>query len=110
VYALTNEREWFAEAFTDGYLNGPNASESNDAHFSLPAYDRLFERQAVLPDGPEREALMRKAKNLLAAYMPYKAHAHSIANDLLQPRVRGYWRHPFMRDLWRYVGVDAQVH
>ncbi|MDH5539344.1 MAG: ABC transporter substrate-binding protein [Rhizobacter sp.] len=92
-----------------GIAYGPNASESNDAHFSLPAYDRLFERQAVLPDGPEREVLMRKANNLLAAYMPYKAHAHTIVNDLLQPRVRGYWRHPFMRDQWRYVGVVAQT-
>jgi ABC-type transport system substrate-binding protein len=34
---------------------GPNASESNDPRFALPAFDRLFERQRVLPDGPERE-------------------------------------------------------
>ena len=86
---------------------GPNAMESNDARFSLPEYDRLFERQAVLPDGPERDALMRQAKNLLVAYMPYKVHAHNVATDLRQARVRGHWRHPFMRDLWRYVGVDA---
>jgi ABC-type transport system substrate-binding protein len=86
---------------------GPNASESNDAHFSLPEYDRLFERQNVLPDGPEREALMKQAKNLLVAYMPYKVHAHNIVSDLQHPRVRGHWRHPFMRDLWRYVGVDG---
>jgi ABC-type transport system substrate-binding protein len=90
-----------------GIAYGPNASESNDAHFSLPEYDRLFERQAVLPDGPERDALMRRAKNLLAAYMPYKAHAHTIVNDLQHARVRGHWRHPFMRDLWRYVAVDG---
>jgi ABC-type transport system substrate-binding protein len=86
---------------------GPNASESNDAHFSLPEFDRLFERQAVLPDGPEREALMTQAKNLLVAYMPYKAQAHNIVTDLQHARVRGHWRHPFMRDLWRYVGVDG---
>ncbi len=88
---------------------GPNASESNDAHFSLPEFDRLFERQNTLPDGPERDALMRQAKNLLVAYMPYKVHAHNIVNDLQQPWVRGHWRHPFMRDAWRYVGVDAAL-
>lgn len=82
-------------------------NESNDARFSLPAYDRIFERQKVMPDGPERDAVMREAKNLLAAYMPYKAHSHGIVTDLLQPWVNGYWRHPFMRDLWRYVGVAA---
>jgi ABC-type transport system substrate-binding protein len=94
-------------SFFLGIGYGPNASESNDAHFSLPEYDRLFERQSVLPDGTERDALMRKAKNLLVAYMPYKAHAHNINSDLQHARVRGHWRHPFMRDLWRYVGVDA---
>ncbi|MBS0444697.1 MAG: bicyclomycin resistance protein [Proteobacteria bacterium] len=95
-------------AFFLGIGYGPNAGESNDARFSLPAYDRLYERQDVLPDGPERDAVMRDAKNLLAAYMPYKAHAHTILTDLLQPRVRGYVRHPFMRDNWCYVGVDRE--
>jgi ABC-type transport system substrate-binding protein len=86
---------------------GPNKGESNDSRFALPAFDRLFERQNVLPDGPERMALMQEGKNLLVAHMPYKVHAHRIINDLAQPGVRGYWRHPFMRDLWRYTGVDA---
>ena len=102
---------WVAASPDGGFFlgigYGPNASESNDAHFNLPEYDRLFERQNVLPDGPEREALMRAAKNLLLAYMPYKVHAHNIVNDLQQAWVRGHWRHPFSRDLWRYVGVDA---
>jgi ABC-type transport system substrate-binding protein len=55
---------------------GPNASESNDSRFALPAFDRLFERQNRLPDGPERDALLREGKNMLVAYMPYKVHAH----------------------------------
>jgi ABC-type transport system substrate-binding protein len=101
---------WIAESpdgsFFLGIAYGPNKGESNDAHFALPAYDRLFERQRVLPDGPERDALMLQAKNLLAAYMPYKAHSHTVVTDLLHPWVRGHWRHPFMRDLWRYVGVE----
>jgi ABC-type transport system substrate-binding protein len=88
---------------------GPNASESNDAHFNLPEFDRLFERQQALSDGPERDAVMRQAKNLLVAYMPYKVHDHRIINDLQQPWVRGHWRHPFLRDIWRYIGVDAPL-
>ncbi|MBL8332069.1 MAG: bicyclomycin resistance protein [Rubrivivax sp.] len=86
---------------------GPNASEANDPRFSLPAFDRLFERQRQLPDGPEREALIRQAKNLLVAYMPYKVHAHTERVDLVQPWTRGFVRHPFSRELWRYVDVDA---
>jgi len=89
-----------------GIAYGPNASESNDPRFSLPAFDRLYERQRALPDGPEREAVMREAKNLLVAYMPYKVHLHNVLPDLVQPWTHGYWRHPFMRDTWRFVDVE----
>ena len=92
-----------------GIAYGPNGNESNDSRFALPAFDRLFERQNVLPDGPEREALMREAKNMLVAHMPYKVHVHTITNDLLQPRVRGFWRHPFARESWIYTGVDKET-
>ena len=91
-----------------GIAYGPNGNESNDSRFALPAFDRLFERQNVLPDGPEREALMREGKNMLVAHMPYKVHVHTITNDLLQPRVRGFWRHPFARESWIYTGVDKE--
>ena len=85
---------------------GPNASESNDARFALPAFDRLFERQRVLPDGPERAALMHEAKKTMVAWLPYKVLAHHEYLDVVQPWTRGYWRHPFMRDVWRFVDVD----
>ena len=88
-----------------GIAYGPNAAESNDARFDLPAFNALYEKQAALPDGPQRDAVMRQAKDMMVAYMPYKTHAHRMRNDLLQPQVRGYWRHPFMRDLWRFVDL-----
>jgi len=91
-----------------GIAYGPNASEANDPRFALPAFDRVFERQLVLPDGPGREAEMRRAKDLLVAYLPFKVHAHRIALDLVQPGTRHYWRHPFMRDIWRFVDVPAE--
>ena len=41
---------------------------------------------------------------MLAAHMPYKAHVHTITNDLLQP-VRGWAGGiPFARDTWVYTG------
>ncbi len=86
-----------------GIAYGPNASEANDPRFSLPAFDRLFERQRALPDGPERDAAMRQAKDMLVAYMPFKVHLHNVLLDLVQPWTEGYWRHPFMRDIWRFV-------
>ena len=92
-----------------GIAYGPNASEANDPRFVLPAFDKLFEQQRALPDGPEREAVMRQAKDLLVAYMPFKVHVHNVYLDLLQPWTQGYWRHPFMRDIWRFVDPGGGV-
>ena len=86
-----------------GIAYGPNASEANDPRFSLPVFDRLFERQRALPDGAERDAVMRQAKDVLVAYMPFKVHLHNVYLDVVQPWTGGYWRHPFMRDTWRFV-------
>jgi ABC-type transport system substrate-binding protein len=105
--------QWSAGSPDGGFFlsiaYGPNASEANDPRFNLPAFDRLYERQRALPDGPEREAVMRQAKNLLVAYMPFKVHLHNVLPDLLQPWVKGYWRHPFMREPWTYVDVTRGV-
>jgi ABC-type transport system substrate-binding protein len=90
-----------------GIAYGPNASESNDPRFRLEAFDRLYEQQQRLPDGPERAALMRQAKDLLVAYLPFKVHGHLVINDLVQAWTRHYWRHPFMRDIWRFVDVGG---
>jgi ABC-type transport system substrate-binding protein len=101
--------QWSAGSPDGGFFlsiaYGPNASESNDPRFKLAAFDRLYERQRALPDGPEREAVIRQAKNLLVAYMPFKVHVHNVLPDLLHPWVKGYWRHPFMREPWLYVDI-----
>jgi ABC-type transport system substrate-binding protein len=88
---------------------GPNADQNNDARFRLEAFDRLYERQRVLPDGPERLALMRDANRLMLAYLPYIAHSHEITNDLLHAQVRGPLRHPFNADWWRWIDVEPSA-
>ena len=90
-----------------GLAYGPNAAQSNDARFALPAFDRLYEQQRVLPDGPQRLALMHQAHKLMLAYMPYMAHNHAIVTDLLQPGVRGPLRQPFSSDWFRWADVGA---
>ncbi len=87
-------------------LYGPNKGMSNHARFNLPAYDALNLQQRVLPDGPERYALVQQALRLSLAYMPIKATAHPINSWLTHPHVHGYKPHPFLRDYWRVMDVD----
>ncbi|NBT10774.1 MAG: bicyclomycin resistance protein [Betaproteobacteria bacterium] len=101
---------WSAQSPDGGfYLSiayGPNSGDANDARFSWPAFDRLYEQQRRLPDGPQRLALMRQAKDLLVAYMPYKVHRHEKVAWLQQPWLRHFWAHPFMRDTWQYLDTE----
>jgi ABC-type transport system substrate-binding protein len=87
-------------------LYGPNKGQANHARFDLPEFNRLYEQQNVMPDGPEREALIRRMKLLSVAYAPYKVTGHRVATDLMHSAVVGYRRHPFLRDFFRYVDVD----
>jgi len=100
---------WSGGPDGETFLNlgyGPNKGQANHARFDLPAYNAVYERQRMLPDGPERAALVEEAKRLMVAYMPYKVHVHRIWNDLSQPWVTGYHRNVFVREFWKYVDVD----
>jgi hypothetical protein len=67
---------------------GPNKGQANHSRFDLPEFNRLYEKQRLLPDTPERAAAMAEAKKLMIAYMPYKIHVHRISTDLAHPGSR----------------------
>jgi ABC-type transport system substrate-binding protein len=99
-----------AENFLD-LAYGPNKGQANKARFALPAYDRAYRAQKVLPDGPERQALIDECKRLVVAYMPFRVHVHRIFTDLVQPWVVGYDRNLFtgMGRTWRYLDIDPRL-
>ncbi|HEX8374429.1 MAG TPA: ABC transporter substrate-binding protein, partial [Geminicoccaceae bacterium] len=86
--------------------HGPAKGAANHARFDLPAFNRLYDLQKQMPDGPERLAVMTEAKELMIAYMPYKVHVHRIWTDLAQPWIVGYHRNVFLREFWKFVDVD----
>jgi ABC-type transport system substrate-binding protein len=86
---------------------GPNKGQSNHSRFDLPEFNRLYDEQKALPDGPERQAVIERARAMLITYMPSKVHVHRIFTDLTQPWVTGYERNIFVREQWKYVDVDA---
>ena len=101
---------WFTNQpdgeFFLGLAYGPNAGQSNDARMRLPAFDALYDRQRVLPDGTERAALMREAIRLMLAYVPYIPMGHPVTTELMQPGIVGHHRHPFVNDWWRYTMIE----
>ena len=88
-------------------FHGPQLGGQNLARFALPAFDAIYERLEVLPDGPERLALFRQAQLLGIAYAPYKTLVHRIVTDLAQPTLIGYRRPLFWQDWWHMVDIQT---
>ena len=87
---------------------GPSAGQGNLARFKLPAFDAIYEKLTMLPDGPEREALFKQAKRLAVAYVPYKLHCHRFVVDMMYAEVVGYRRPAYWLDWWHMVDVIPQ--
>jgi ABC-type transport system substrate-binding protein len=87
-------------------LYGPNAGQANHARFQVAAFDRLYEQAKRLPHGAERNAIYREMNRLFLVYSPWRLGAHRIYNDIAQPWLTGYMRHPVMRGWWKYMDID----
>jgi ABC-type transport system substrate-binding protein len=100
---------WTAGPDSEGFFllgYGPAKGQADHARFDLPEYNRLYDLQRTLPDGPERHDVLTRMKELTVAYMPYKGHVHRIWTDLAQPWVVGYHRNVFVHEFWRFVDID----
>lgn len=83
-----------------------NVNAINDMQFNNAEYDRLFDDAAKLPPGPARDRLYRAMSEIAAANSVLDFGIHTYVNDLTQPWVIGYKRHPYWRTPWKYVDVD----
>ncbi|MEN3813146.1 ABC transporter substrate-binding protein [Chromobacterium piscinae] len=83
-------------------------SGGNLVAFSRPAFDRAFEESRLLPNGPEREAKFEQMNRIVAAYQPVILGVTRMYNELTQPYVVGFKRHPIysIGGFWRYVDVN----
>lgn len=89
--------------------NSANIGATNVARFKLDEYDRLYNQQRRMADGPERNAVIHEMKRLFLTYMPYKVHGHRFVNDVMHPWLIGYRRHPFARDFFKHIDVDMST-
>jgi ABC-type transport system substrate-binding protein len=92
-------------------LYGPNEGfKGNRARFKLKAYDELFAKSELLPDGPERTKLYQAMAKLVVSYAPWKINVHRILTDMWYPYVIGFRRPPIQsQSWWRFVDVDVPL-
>jgi len=89
-------------------LYGPNCGVSNDGCFAMPEFDALYNKANALPPGPPRTAIYEQMARLVAAYAPWKVHTHRVRNQLIQPWILGWHKHPFLQEGYKYVDIDLE--
>ena len=89
-------------------LYGPNCGSSNDGCFQHKEFDQLYEKIAVMPPGPERIELFNRMARIVAVYAPWKLFSHRKRNQLVQPWILGWRKHPFMHESYKYVDIDLE--
>jgi ABC-type transport system substrate-binding protein len=90
-------------------LYGPNGGQSNQSRFNLPAWNALYDKAKVLPNGEQRDRLYFEMDKLMFAYAPMRPIAHRISTGLMHPWVSGYRRHPVLREFWKYLDVEERA-
>ena len=92
--------ENFLQLFTTKSIGGANYTS-----FSMREYDELYERARAMPDSPERTALYRRMVHLLWVYNPWRVNSLFQYTILIHPWVKGYKKHPFAHEPWRYLDI-----
>ena len=101
---------WIAD-YPDGdnfmqLLYGPNSGQSNNACYRSPEYDKRYERSRLLPDGPERNKLYHEMARIMETDTVWMLTDSRYRNVLMQPRVKGFAKHPVMHAEWLYIDLE----
>jgi ABC-type transport system substrate-binding protein len=101
---------WIAD-YPDGdnfmqLLYGPNTGQSNNACYRSPEYDKRYQRSRLLPDGAERNKLYREMARIMETDTVWMLTDSRYRNVLMQPRVKGYTKHPVMHAEWLYIDLE----
>ena len=101
---------WIAD-YPDGdnfmqLLYGPNSGQSNNACYRSPQYDMRYEKSRLLPDGPQRDKLYREMARIMETDTVWLLTDSRYRNVLMQPRVKGFKKHPVLHAEWLYIDLE----
>jgi oligopeptide transport system substrate-binding protein len=101
---------WIAD-YPDGdnfmqLLYGPNSGQSNNACYRSEEFDQRYVRSRQLPDGAERDRLYREMTRVMQIDGTWILGDSRYRNALLQPRVKGFRKHPVLAVEWLYVDLS----
>ena len=97
-----------AENFLQLFYSG-NAGSCNRCNFSSKEFDRLYEKIVIMPEGPEREKLCRRAAELAARSAVWIFEGYPVSYQLLNPWIENFLPHDFEFTRLKYLSVDPAL-
>ncbi len=89
-------------------LYGPNKRPGpNSCNYANPAYDKLFEEMRAMDDGPERQAIIVKMRDIATEDCPWIPVYHSVSLSLAYDWLKNNKAHPIANDYNQYRSVDV---
>lgn len=80
---------------------------SNEANYKNPKYDQLYEKIAVMRDGPERFALFARMRAIFEEDLPWILTVHQAETRMAQPWVHNFKVHAFDHQIEKYLRVEV---
>ncbi len=97
-----------AENFLQLFYSENASPGPNNANYSNPEFDAVFEKARVLPPGPERVELYRKARDIVIDDGPWIFQVHRVGFVLQHAWLENYKPHDIAAGVQKYYKVDAE--
>jgi len=89
-------------------LYGPNVGQINYSCYESKAYDAFFEKARGMPDSPERDQLYLEMTRQMEVDAAWSINVSRERDELIQPGVRGYKKHPILQAEFVYMDIDTK--
>ena len=85
---------------------GKAPPDTNRSRFRNADYDAAYEAFLRTPPGPERNALARRASDVVQAFAPITFQVYPVGNAFAHPWLKGYYPSNFGFS-WKYLDIDV---
>ena len=98
-----------AENFLQLFYSKNSSPGPNDANYSNPEYDKLYEKALALQDSPERTAIYQAMQKMLVEDCPWIFGVHRLSYGLSQKWLKNYKYHEFEHNRVKYFSIDPAL-
>ncbi len=88
---------------------GSGGSGANSSNYDNPSYNELFNKMKVMPDSPERLAIIERMLEIYRFDAPWASSFHPVTFTLSNEWVRNYKPHGMSQVTLKYQDIDTKL-